>query len=122
MPRTGILIYKEQGGNAPLLDWMDTLPSKIVNKWTERFESLEEYGHELRRPIIAPLRDKIHELRVDKQRVHYRVLYTYVGKNIVLLSHGCSKIRKVPEAEIDRAIQRRENFLRDPDAHTYIEG
>ncbi|MBW8038570.1 MAG: type II toxin-antitoxin system RelE/ParE family toxin [Planctomycetes bacterium] len=121
MPRTETIIYKELNGKVPLLEWMDDLPEKIKNKWTERFEDLEEYGNDLRRPICDILRDKIHELRVDRGKVHYRVLYTFVGQNIVLLTHGCYKIKKVPEVEIDRAIKHRENFLSNPQAHTYIE-
>jgi len=121
MPRTEIVIYKERSGKVPLLQWMDRLPQKVKNKWTERFEDLEEYGYELDRPICAPLRDKIHELRVDRGRIHYRVLYTFVGQNIVLLSHGCYKKQRVPETDINRAIQYRENYLSDPEAHRYIE-
>jgi len=121
MPRTETIIYKELNGKVPLLEWMDTLPPKIVHKGTERFENLEENGHELKRPICAPLRDKIRELRIDRGKVHYRVLYTFVGQNFVLLSHGCYKEKRVPEIEIDRAIKHRENFLSNPQAHTYIE-
>ena len=97
------------------------MPRKIQDKWTQRFEVLESFGNELHRPICAPLRDKIHELRVDRDRVHYRVLYTFVGQNIVLLSHGCYKKKKVPEADIDRAIRHRENYLRNPQVYTYMQ-
>lgn len=121
MPRTETVIYKETSGKVPLLQWLDRLPRKIKDKWTARFEDLEEFGNELKRPICAPLRDKIRELRVDRGRVHYRVLYAFVGQNIVLLSHGCYKEKKVPEADIDRAIRHRENYLSNPQAHTYIQ-
>lgn len=121
MPRTETIIYKELSGEVPLLEWMGCLPRKIQDKWTERFEDLEEHGYELRRPICDILRDKIHELRVDRGNVHYRVLYTFVGQNIVLLTHGCYKIKEVPKTEIDRAIKRRENYLSNPEAHTYTE-
>ena len=53
--------------------------------------------------------------------MNYRVLYSFVGENVVLLSHGLSKERKVPDVEIERAITRRENYLSNPVAHTYIE-
>ncbi len=121
MPWTELIIYKEKGGKVPLLEWMDKLPQKIKNKWTERLEDLERYGCELRRPICDYLRDEIYELRVKRGRVNYRILYSFVGQNIVLLSHGCYKEKKVPEIEIDRATKRRENYLSNPQAHTYVE-
>ncbi|MHC4580660.1 MAG: type II toxin-antitoxin system RelE/ParE family toxin [Planctomycetota bacterium] len=61
----------------------------------------------------------IYELRARSGNVHYRVLYGFVGKNIVLLSHGCSKERKVPKKEIDRAIENLNKYMQDPKAHTY---
>jgi phage-related protein len=121
MPRTETIFYKEKSGKAPLLEWMDTLPRKVVDKWTKRFELLQQFGFDLRRPICDYLRDEIYELRVDRGRIHYRVLYTFVGQNIVLLSHGCYKEKNVPEGEIDRAIKNRENYLSNPQVHTYEE-
>lgn len=121
MPRTETIIYKERSGKVPLLEWMNKLPRKVRYKWTERFEDLQEFGCDLRRPISAFLRDGIYELRVRRGNMNYRVLYSFVGENVVLLSHGLSKERKVPDVEIERAITRRENYLSNPVAHTYIE-
>ena len=121
MPRTETIIYKEQNGKVPLLEWMDTLPHKVVDKWTKRFDLLKQFGFELRRPICDYLRDEIYELRLKTGKLNYRVLYSYVGQNVVLLSHGCSKEKKVPEGEINREIEHRENYSGNPQAHTYIE-
>ncbi|UCC22103.1 MAG: type II toxin-antitoxin system RelE/ParE family toxin [Planctomycetota bacterium] len=121
MPRTDIVIYKDRSGEAPLLKWMDRLPRKVQNKWTQRFAVLREFGCELRRPICDYLRNEIYELRVKRGKVNYRVLYSFVGQNIVLLSHGCSKEKEVPASEIDRAVYYRENYLSDPRAHTYVQ-
>ncbi len=121
MPKTKVIIYKEASGEVPLLSWMDGLPRKVVDKWTQRFEMLEDFGHDLRRPTFAPLRDKIYELRVDRQRVHYRVLCGFVDQDVVLLSHGCFKEGRVPDIEINKAIANRQNYLDNPAAHEYIE-
>ena len=121
MPRTEVVIYKERSGEVPLLRWMDSLSRKLQNKWTQRFEILEEQGYDLRRPIIEFLRDEIYALRVKRGRVNYRVLYGFVGQNIVLLSHGCSKEDKVPDGEINKAIEHRNNYLCNPEVHKYIE-
>ena len=74
-------------------------------------------GHELRRPHAAPLRDGIHELRVRSGRVQYRMLYFFHDHRAVL-SHGCTKERIVPVAEVDRAIANRKKFAANPERHT----
>ena len=102
-----------------MLRWLDTLPRKVRYKWEARFELLEQLGYELRRPICDYLRDDIYELRLKKGKIQYRILYAFVGQNVVLLSHGCSKERKVPEAEINKAIINRINYLANPSIHAY---
>ena len=80
---------------------------------------LKQQGHELRRPIADFLRDGIYELRPSFQGVHYRILYFFSGRNVVVVSHGIVKEAEVPEIEIDRAIQRRQSFEADPETHSY---
>lgn len=102
-----------------MLRWLDALPRKVQYKWEARFELLEQFGFELRRPVCDYLRNDIYELRLRNVTVQYRVLYAFVGKNAVLLSHGCSKEGKVPEAEIKRAIINLNNYLINPAIHTF---
>jgi len=122
MPKTEVLIYQESVGQVPLLDWLDHLPAKVQDKCYERIERLSLLGNELRRPLSDFLRNGIYELRVRKGNVNYRVLYAFAGKDLVLLSHGCTKIKKVSDSEIDQAIRNLEQFKNDRDAHTYSEG
>jgi phage-related protein len=78
-------------------------------------------GHELRRPHADYLRGGIHELRSRVGRVHYRVLYFFHGRDVALLAHGLTKKDAVPEADIERAIQRKERYERDAEAHRHVE-
>ena len=78
-------------------------------------------GHELRRPEADLLRDGIHELRVKKGRVNYRLLYFFTGGQAVIL-HGLTKEDVVPDIEIERALRRKAEFDSDPLKHTYEEG
>lgn len=119
MPKTTIRIYKEPGSSAPLFEWLDKVPEKARDKCIARVELLAEYGHELRRPICDYLENAIYELRAKYNNVNYRILYSFAGKDIVLLSHGCTKEQKVPKVEIERAARNRANYLRNPAAHTY---
>src|SRR5438552_14838716 len=77
MPRTRVVLYQEDDGTVPLLEWLDSLPAKAIDKCVSRIERLRELGHELRRPEADYLRDEIYELRVSLQRVNYRILYFF---------------------------------------------
>jgi len=120
MQKTNVVIYREKDGSVPLLDWLDDLPNKVQDKCIARIELLKDKGYDLRRPTCDSLRDGIYELRAGYKNVNYRILYCFQGKNIVLLSHGCTKEKKVPNKEIDRAINNANNFIKDKKAHTYI--
>jgi phage-related protein len=74
-------------------------------------------GHELRRPNADYLRDGIHELRVKRGRVNYRVLYFFHGQNVALLAHALTKEREVPAREIDRAVERKRRYEKSPFKH-----
>ena len=108
MAQTEVFFFREPKNNSvPLLQWLDALPMKVQAKCTERIDRLGELGHELRRPEADFLRDGIYELRASYQAVHYRMLYFFAGKAVVVVSHGLRKEREVPPREIDQAIERK---------------
>ena len=78
--------------------------SGVLDRLIDR---LAEQGHELRRPEADLLRDGIYELRASYQGVHYRMLYFFAGRAVVVLSHGLTKEREVPSREIDLAVDRK---------------
>ena len=49
------------------------------------------------------------------------MLYFFHGRIAVVISHGLVKERVVPPKEIDRAVERKEKFERNPDKHSYSE-
>ncbi len=75
-------------------------------------------GHALRRPTSAPLRDGIHELRVEVRNINFRVLYFFAGSGVAVLAHGCTKEGSVEKADVERAVARRLAYEADPAAHT----
>ena len=91
MPKTQVVIYKDDDGSVPLFDWLDGQTEKVQDAMQARIELLAEKGSELRRPQCDILRDGIYELRKERQHINYRILYAFCGKNAVLLSHGCTK-------------------------------
>ena len=85
------------------------------------FTRLSELGYKLRRPEADYLRDKIYELRIGLQGINYRLQYFFHGNTAAIISHGIVKEKRVPPAEIDKAIERRNKFESDPNQHTYQE-
>jgi phage-related protein len=122
MPGTEVVFYLDDDGTAPVLDALRSLLAggqrKVVARCWVRMERLAEVGHELRRPEADYLRDGIYELRATHQRVHYRILYFFHGRRLVVLSHVIKKVDRVPETEIDRALAHRRRYRDDPEKHT----
>ena len=121
MPETRVIFYQDESGTAPLLEWLDDLPSKVQLKCVARIERLKQEGHALRRPEADFLRDKIYELRVGFNGINYRMLYFFHGNIAAIVSHGIIKEDKVPSKEIEKAIERMKKFVLNPETHTYKE-
>jgi phage-related protein len=119
MPAVHVLLYKEDDGTIPILEWLDSLPSKVQDKCVARIKRLRDLGHELRRPEADYLRDGIYELRLRHQTVNYRVLYFFHGKSVVVLTNGLTKEKEVAPGEIDKAIVLRKRFDTIPVSHIY---
>ncbi len=116
-----LVLYCEKNGSCPILEFFDSVPRKAVGKCYVKLERLKELGNKLRRPEADYLRDNIYELRIGLNNVNYRLLYFFQGKDIIVLSHGLTKDRLVPIKEIETAIRRKENFINNPNTHTYKE-
>lgn len=121
MPRTPVVLYKDDDSSAPFLDWFEALSSKVQAKCLLRIERLRELGHELRRPEADYLRDEIYELRVRHQSVNYRILYFFHGTAAAVLSHGLQKEQAVPDRDIELAVRRKRKFVLAPKRHTWEE-
>lgn len=87
VPRADLIFYKE-GDEVPILDWLKKVSPKVQDKCFAYLSQLEAKGHELRRPLADLLRDGIYELRPSYQGVHYRILYFFSGKDVVVVSHA----------------------------------
>jgi phage-related protein len=121
MPRTTVILYRDDAGGCPFLEWFEELPPPARDKCYLRLERLGALGHELRRPEADFLRDGVYELRFAHRGVQRRVLYFFHGAAAAVVSHGLAKERAVPPREIDRALERKRRFLANPAAHTYEE-
>jgi hypothetical protein len=118
MPQTDITIYKDDDGSVPLIDWLRQQSEKVQIKCLAVIKELQERGYELRRPTADTLDRGIYELRTQYGTVNYRILYAFHGHNAVLLSHGCTKEKRVSEKEINKAVENLKKFRQDPNAHS----
>jgi phage-related protein len=117
MPKTEVILYREEDGSCPFLEWIVQLPVKAQDKCFMRVERLREMGHELRRPEADLLRDGIYELRASLRGIHYRILYFFHGAVAAVVAHGIVKEDAVPPKEIDRAMERKKRFEANPAKH-----
>jgi phage-related protein len=111
------MVFYREGETVLFERWLNTLPVRVQAKCLSQLGLLRSQGHELRRPIADVLRDGIYELRPTYQGVHYRILYFFSGKNLVVISHGITKESQVPAIEIDRALERKKKYEANPRAH-----
>ena len=124
MPETSIIFYRKDDGTVPFKVWLDELSQRNVKahlKCLTYLRHLQREGHKLRRPTADLLRDGVYELRPSHLGVHYRILYGFVGQGLVVVSHGATKEKRVPPAEIDNAAARLAAYRKDPIKHTYPE-
>lgn len=124
MPKTSLKFYRDDDGTVPVLDWLTELSQKKPKAYTKciyLLEVLEEFGSELRRPRADYLRDGIYELRTLVGNVPYRILYSFVGKNVAVLAAGLAKENSVPAKEIDRAVMRVAKYNSNPSKYGYTE-
>jgi phage-related protein len=113
-----VLGYRERDGSVPILTWLEGLPSDARTRCRIRLDRLAELGFEIRRPEADYLRDGIYELRASVRGVHYRMLYFFLGRAAIVVSHGLVKERAVPPREIALAILRKAAVERDPIGRT----
>ena len=123
MPQTRLLFFQDADGAAPVWEWLKELRArnaKAFAKCVVRIRRLVELGHELRRPEADLLRDGIYELRARLGRVNYRILYFFHGRDVAVLAHAITKENEIPAVEINRAVERKHEFMASPAARTFI--
>jgi phage-related protein len=122
MPITHVVFYQDADGKSPVVEWLNelgTTDEKTFDKCRAALARLAILGHELRRPEADLLRDGIHELRIRRRSVNYRLLYFFYGRTVSVVAHGLTKEATVPIADINRAIARRDAFNSNPGSHTF---
>jgi phage-related protein len=104
-----VIFYADASGQCLTKEFLDDLPDKAKGKVLKWIQKLEQEGPYLPRPYADIVRGKIRELRVIFASGHYRFLYFFYYKYIVITHGFIKKTDKIPENEIERA----HRYMRD---------
>ena len=124
MPPITVVLYQDERGCVPVRDWLQSLRwknRKAYARCLRAIERLAENGHELRRPIADYICEGIHELRCHEGHVQFRLLYFFHEGQRAVFVHALTKESTIPLPDLRRAIQRKHEYEKNPQAHTYWE-
>lgn len=112
-----IEFYEKESGEAPVEEFLNSLPPKHMAKAIREIDLLEEYGIELSFPHTKNIEGKkykgLWELRVQVASDISRIFYFMPeGSKFVLLHGFVKKTEETPTRELDIAISRMEDYRR----------
>ena len=107
-----IIFYKNDKGEKPVEDFLDSLSDKMRAKMLLSIRIVREKGYQTRMPYSEELEDGIFELRAKVGSDISRVLYFFVvGRKIILTNGFIKKTQKTPKSEIELAKKYRADYL-----------
>lgn len=107
-----LIFYTTAQEESPVDEFLDSLGPKPRAKIERFMGHLQRHGPDLPRPYADSLRGKIRELRVPYGRLHFRLLYFFQERRIIMTSGFMKKTAEVPIGEIERAERRMADWLR----------
>ncbi len=106
-----VVFYETAESACPAQEFLDGLPPKVRGKVARWLALLEQEGPNLPRPYADVVRGKVRELRVSFGGMHYRFLYFFYGKHIVVTHGFVKKTAAIPEDELTRAHRCMSDFV-----------
>jgi phage-related protein len=119
MPRTQAVYYRAADGSEPVNDFIDRLDERkqpTIDLQIDRLNDRPPSAPPLPFPHSSQVRGQLRELRCHYGSELYRILYRRSGNLIVLLHMLRKDTGKLPEADIEVAAERWEDFKRRMDA------
>lgn len=106
-------------GRRPAREFIDSLDDRAAARIDAFIERLRIYGNRMQGKFVKKLTDEIFELRVKQYDRIFRVLFFYQpGMLIVITSGFQKKTQETPPAEITRAEQLRQLWMRYRNRYT----
>jgi phage-related protein len=108
-----MIFYRNNSGKCPVEDFVEGLPSEDAKEVVATIAALRELGNKARRPLADYLEDGIYELRARRFKKQFRVLYTFAGRQTILLLTGfAKKTKSVPAQRIKKAKTLRNEYFK----------
>ncbi|MBC8420734.1 MAG: type II toxin-antitoxin system RelE/ParE family toxin [Desulfobacterales bacterium] len=99
-----MIFYRSASGKCPIEEFVEDLPVEDAKEVVAAIAALRELGNNARRPLADYLEDGIYELRARRFKKQFRVLYTYAGRQTILLLTGfVKKTKSVPARVLNKA-------------------
>ncbi|MEA1971263.1 MAG: type II toxin-antitoxin system RelE/ParE family toxin [Thermodesulfobacteriota bacterium] len=107
-----VIFYRSASGKYPIEKFVEDLPIEDAEEVVASIAALRELGNKARRPLADYLEDGIYELRARRLKKQFRVLYTFVGRQTILLLTGfVKKSKAVPIQRLKKAKVLRKDYL-----------
>ena len=111
--KRSIIFYRTESGKCPIEEFLDSLPSKIVQKITWVLNLLEEFEI-ITAQYFKKLKntDNIWECRIKHGSNIYRIFCFFYKDSVVVLTHGfIKKTQRTPKSEIKKAEKYKKDYL-----------
>ena len=113
-----IIFYSDEDGNEPVKDFILEQPDGAIAEILHVFKLLREFSINLGMPYVRKInKSGVRELRIKHSSDVYRIFFfAHIKQKFVLLHAIVKKRDKIPETDIDLAIQRQLHGLSEPSA------
>lgn len=110
MPKTIVVVltvrfFRSDAGTEPVRDWLKDLEAQDRRTIGEEIKTVQ-IGWPLGMPLVRKISKDLWEIRISLHKRIARVLFTIVGKEIVLLHGFIKKSQATPKDDLDVAKKR----------------
>ena len=107
LPKIELVFYRTGSGSEPVRDWLISLDRKLRHAVGTDLRRVQ-YGWPIGMPLVRPLGKGLFELRSTlPDRTIARTLFCFHGGEIYVLHGFLKKTRKLPQAELNLALERK---------------
>jgi phage-related protein len=104
-----VVLYRTESGNEPVRTWLQGL-SKQDKKTIGGDIKTVQYGWPVGMPVVRKLEPGLWEVRSRLNQGIARILFTVMGKQMILLHGFIKKCQKTPQADLKLAKDRKANL------------
>jgi len=101
-----VVYYTSPAGAQPIEEFLAELPVKARAKCLSYIQLFIDQGFGLPRAILAKVEGKIWELRPEYNGIEYRILFTFISPQAIMVHAVVKKRGNLKRRDIDLARQR----------------